>query len=116
MGTPEPLLGASRKGGRRLPRAPKNGFLFSGEYCLLQEVEIKLMNGQRTQLMQAYEVYDKEGDIKEDPINKLASEAGIDPLGFCVDYLEVEMSDKDEDILLDEDELKVSLPFCSCLD
>jgi hypothetical protein len=63
------------------------------------------MNGQRTQLMRGGEVYDDDEDIKEDIV---ASEAGLDLLEFCVDYLEAEAP---EDMLLDEDELQVSCPF-----
>jgi hypothetical protein len=66
------------------------------------------MNGQRTQLMRGGEVYDDDEDIKEDIVDTLASEAGLDLLEFCVDYLEAEAP---EDMLLDEDELQVSCPF-----
>jgi hypothetical protein len=93
----------------------ENGFLFSGEYCLaLTGREIKLIHGQRVQLMWTGEVYDEEDDLIEDPVGYLASEAGIDLLDFCVDYLET--SDKGvEDSWVDEDELQVSLPFSDCL-
>jgi hypothetical protein len=65
-------------------------------------------------LMRTGEVYDEEDDLIEDPVGYLASEAGIDLLGFCVDYLET--SDKGvEDSWVDEDELQVSLPFSDCL-
>ena len=55
--------------------------------------------------MRGGEVYDDDEDIKEDIV---ASEAGLDLLEFCVDYLEAEAP---EDMLLDEDELQVSCPF-----
>ena len=66
------------------------------------------MNGQRTQLMRGGEVYDDDEDIKEDIVDTLALEAGLDLLEFCVDCLEAEAP---KDMLLDEDELQVSCPF-----
>ena len=59
--------------------------------------------------MQTGEVCDEEKDLTEDPVGYLASEAGIDLLDFCVDYLET--SEKGvKDSWVDEDELQVSLP------
>jgi hypothetical protein len=50
----------------------------------------------------------------EDPVGYLASEAGIDLLDFCVDYLET--SDKGaENGWVNKDKLQVSLPFSDCL-
>jgi hypothetical protein len=60
------------------------------------------------------EVYDEEEDLMEDPVDYLASEAGIDLLDFCVDYLETS-GEGAEDSWVDEDELQVSLPFSDCL-
>ena len=51
--------------------------------------------------MRAGEVYDDDEDI----VDTLASEAGLDLLDFCVDYLEAEAP---KDMVLDEDELQVS--------
>ena len=58
--------------------------------------------------MWAGEVYDDDEDIKEDMVDTLALEAGLDLLEFCVDCLEAEAP---EDMLLDEDELQVSCAF-----
>ena len=94
----------------------ENKFLFSGEYCLaLTGREIKLIHGWQIQLMWTGEVYDEEEDLTEDPVGYLASEAGIDLLDFCVDYLETSDDEGAEDNWVDEDELQVSLPFSDCL-
>ena len=60
------------------------------------------------------EVYDEEDDLIEDPVGYLASEAGIDLLDFCVDYLETSYQGA-QDSWVDEDKLQVSLPFADCL-
>jgi hypothetical protein len=55
------------------------------------------------------EIYDKEEDLTQDPVDMLTSDAGFDLLDFCIDHLEIEMEGGEAEGEVDEEELKVNL-------